>query len=103
MSGKENQSEVKYFANSDYVLREIAGEYMLIPTGKLSMTTNGVVTISESAAYLWKKMEEGKTLSQLCELVLEEYDVDKDTALTDVKELIRNMCGLEIIRTILSR
>ena len=46
MSGKENQAEVKYIANSDYVLREIAGEFMLIPTGNLSMTTNGVVTIS---------------------------------------------------------
>ncbi len=91
MSGKENQAEVKYIANSDYVLREIAGEFMLIPTGNLSMTTNGVVTISESAAFLWKKMDEGKTLSQLSELVLEEYDVDRETALTDVKDLIRNM------------
>lgn len=91
MSGKENQAEVKYIANSDYVLREIAGEFMLIPTGNLSMTTNGVVTISESAAFLWKKMDEGKTLFQLSELVLEEYDVDRETALTDVKDLIRNM------------
>ena len=91
MSGKENQAEVKYIANSDYVLREIAGEFMLIPTGNLSMTTNGVVTISESAAFLWKKMDEGITLFQLSELVLEEYDVDRETALTDVKDLIRNM------------
>lgn len=100
MSGKENQAEIKYIANSDYVLREIAGEFMLIPTGKLSMTTNGVVTISESAAYLWKKMEEGKTLSQLCELVLKEYDVDRETALTDTKELINSMCGMEMIKII---
>ena len=28
MSGKENQAEVKYIANSDYVLRKIAGEFM---------------------------------------------------------------------------
>ena len=100
MSGNENQAEVKYIANSDYVLREIAGEFMLIPTGKLSMTTNGVVTVTESAAYLWKKMDDGKTISQLCELLLEEYDVDKETALYDVEEVVNSMCEMEIIKTI---
>ena len=98
MSGKESASEAKYTANTDYVLREIVGEYMLIPTGKLSMTKNGVVTISESAAYLWEKMDEGKTVSQLCDLLLEEYEVDRETALSDVNEMVDSMCQMEIIK-----
>lgn len=98
MSEKVNKDEVKYITNSDYVLREIVGEYMLIPTGKLSMRTNGVVTISESVAYLWKKMDEGKTVSQLCELLLEEYEVDRATALSDVNEMIDSMCEMEILK-----
>ena len=91
MSEIENRVEAKYITNSDYVLREIVGEYMLIPTGKLSMTTNRVFTISESAAYLWGKIDGGKTVSQLCDLLLEEYDVDIETALSDVNEMIDGM------------
>ena len=98
MSGKEEQTVARYIANTDYVLREIVGEYMLIPTGKLSMTKDGVVTISESAAYLLKKMDEGKTLSQLCDLLLEEYDVDRETALSDVQEMIDSMYQMEIVK-----
>ena len=100
MSGIVNEEQIKYIANPDYVLREIVGEYMLIPTGKLSMTKNGVITISESAAYLWKKMDEGKTLIELCELLLEEYDIDKETALADVKEMVDSMCEVETISRI---
>lgn len=98
MSGIEKQAEARYLANADYVLREIVGEYMLIPTGKLSMTTNGVVTISESAAYLWKKMDEGKTISQLCELLLKEYEIDRGTALADVSEMINGMVKMDIVK-----
>lgn len=98
MSNKENKADAKYIMNSDYVLREVVGEYMLIPTGKLSMTRNGVVTISESAAYLLKKMDVGKTISQLCDLLLEEYEVDRETALLDVQEMIDSMCQQEIIK-----
>ena len=97
MYGKTENAETKYIANKEYVLREVLGEYMLIPTGKLSMTTNGVITISESAAYLLKKMDEGKTISQLCELLLEEYEVDRETVLSDVNEMVNNMYALNII------
>ena len=37
MPGKIHDAEAVYIANSDYVLREIVGEIMLIPTGRLSM------------------------------------------------------------------
>ena len=97
MYGKMEDAETKYIANTDFVLREVLGEYMLIPTGKLSMTTNGVITISESAAYLLKKMDQGKTISQLCELLLEEYEVDRETVLSDVNEMVNNMYALNII------
>lgn len=99
MSGNESQAEIKYITNSDYVLREIVGEYMLIPTGKLSLTTNRVITISESAAYLWGKMDGGKTVSQLCDLLLEEYDVDRETALLDVTEMMDCMCQAGMVKS----
>ena len=98
MSGIVNEAKIKYIANPDYVLREIVGEYMLIPTGKLSMTNNGVITISESAAYLWKKMDEEKTVIELSELLLEEYEIDRETAMSDVKEMVDSMCEKDIVK-----
>ena len=98
MSDKINDADEKYIANKDYVLREIVGEYMLIPTGKLSMTVHGAITISESAAYLWGYMDKGKTVEELCNLLMKEYDVDKETALIDVKEMIDSMVEMDIVK-----
>lgn len=97
MSGIENQTEARYVPDSDYVLREVVGEFLLIPTGKLSMTTNRVVTISESAAYLWSRMKGGKTVQELCDLLCQEYDVDRETALADVREMAQGMCEMGIV------
>lgn len=94
----ETINNEKYATNPDYILREIVGEYMLIPTGQLSMTSSGVITISESAAYLWRNMKEGKTIPQLCELLLNEYEVDEETAQRDISEMIDSMTELNIIK-----
>ena len=97
MLDKKNIAEARYIPDSDYVLREVVGEFLLIPTGKLSMTTNRVITISESAAYLWSQMGEGKTEQELCDLLRQEYDVDRETALADVREMVNDMCEKEIM------
>ena len=97
MSEPVAEREIKYIANKDYVLREIMGEYMLIPTGELSMKYKDVMTVSESVAYLWQKLEEEKTALQLCELLLQEYDVDRETALSDINEMLDSMIKLEML------
>ena len=90
-----NNNQKKYKANQDYILREIAGDYMLIPTGNLSMTTNGMVTISESAAFLWRNLTEEKTAPELVGLMLKEYEADEETVRKDIDELIESMCSIK--------
>ena len=43
-----------------FVLREIAGSFMVVPVGKRTQEVPGVIALTESGALLWKKLEEGK-------------------------------------------
>lgn len=37
----------------EFVLREIAGDYIIIPTGKTVLDFNGLITVNEVGASLW--------------------------------------------------
>ena len=37
----------------EFVLREIAGDYVIIPTGKTVLSFNGLITVNEVGADLW--------------------------------------------------
>lgn len=91
------EAEVMYITNSDYVLREVVGELLLIPVGKQMMYSNEVITVSEVAAYLWSNMRKGKTETQLCELLCKEYEVDVKTARTDIREMLESMCRKKLV------
>ena len=56
------------------VLREIAGQYVIVPVMERVKDVQSMVYISSSAAYLWQYME-GKefTLDELVELILAKY------------------------------
>ena len=68
------------------VLREIAGQYVIVPVMERVKDVQSMVYISSSAAYLWQYME-GKefTLDELVDIILAKYkNVTREKAQDDI-------------------
>lgn len=72
-----------------FILREIAGEYIVVPTEEEALRFQGLIALNESAALLWKSLQESpKTFEELVEIMCDNYEVEKEIAEKDIKELI---------------
>jgi hypothetical protein len=71
-----------------FMLREIAGTWVVVPLGQRVVEFNGLMTLSDSGAYLWKMLERGAEMEELIGGIIEEYEIDKDTAKEDIDEFI---------------
>ena len=74
--------------NKEYVLREIAGDYIIIPIGSTALEFNGLITVNEVGVTLWKMLQEEVSLDDLVQGVLAEYDVKEDVAREDIQEFL---------------
>ena len=72
----------------EYVLREISGDYILIPIGKTALEMNGMITMDEVGVTIWKGIEAEKTEKEILQKILETYEVDETTAKADMEEFI---------------
>ena len=84
-------------ATSEVVLREIAGESLLIPVGQTALKIHGMITLSESGLLRWKRLQTECTEDGLVEALLTEYQVDRETAAADVTAFIRQMQEVGIL------
>ena len=75
----------------EFVLREIAGEYIIIPTGKMVSRFNGLITVNEVGVSLWNMLQEDVTLEQLVQGVLDEYEVEESLAREDILEFLEKL------------
>ena len=62
-----------------FILREVAGETVVIPSGE-DINLNMMITLNGTAAFLWQKLEQGCTEEELVAALLAEYDVEADKA-----------------------
>lgn len=76
-------------------LREVCGEYIIVAEGKENIDFCNIISMNESSAYLWKQVQNKEfDADTLTELLTDEYDVDKETAMHDVKALIKQCPGI---------
>lgn len=71
-----------------FILRSICGEFIVVGEGLAQVNFNKMLSLNESAAYLWKAVE-GKafTREDLVNLLLEKYEVSQEQAAADVDKL----------------
>ncbi len=71
-----------------FVLRKVAGENILVPVGNTALTFNGLVTLNESGAFLWKHMEKKQDEGRAGTEVLQEYEVSEEQARLDIGQFL---------------
>lgn len=73
----------------DFILREVAGETILIPVGAKALEFNGILTLNEVAVEIWKDLRDGKSREQILENILDQFDVSSETASADLDEFLQ--------------
>ena len=64
----------------DFLLREVAGCYVVVPVGSATVNFNGMLNLNETGAFLWEHLAEGCSYDELLNALLSEYDVAEDEA-----------------------
>lgn len=81
----------------DAVLREIAGDYVLVPVGDTVTTHNGLFALSEVGAYIWELLPLCESEEEITDKLLEEFDAPRETVKADVSEFLSALREMGLI------
>lgn len=74
-----------------YIMKRLEDEYIILPYGKKTEEVREVVTLSETAGFIYENAEQAENVEQLAELVGKEYGVDASVVYIDVSEVIETL------------
>ncbi|MBN1812168.1 MAG: PqqD family protein [Anaerolineae bacterium] len=77
--------------SSSVVERAIARETVLIPINQDASQMDSIYTLSGVGAYIWSLLDGEKTLTEIHDMVVEEYEVDPQEAEADLVEFVTHL------------
>ena len=81
-----------------YRLRQLGTEYILVAEGLEVMDANKMISMNETAAFLWESVE-GKTFGAdtLAQLLVDKYGITMEMAEKDIKPLLETWTKAGVI------
>ena len=73
-----------------FLLRTIAGQTVVLPSGG-DLDFNMMITLNETGAFLWEKLQQETDEAALVAALLAEYDVDEPRAATAVAVFVKKL------------
>lgn len=75
----------------NFLLRDVAGALVIVPVGEAVTAFPGMMTLNATGAYLWELLETEQTVESLAEALVARYEVDMETAKTDVEAFVNKI------------
>ena len=67
-----------------YIVKRLEDEYLVLPTGKRTEEVNEVISLSETAGFIYLLAEEAENIDELAQIVGKEYGIDSSEVYEDV-------------------
>lgn len=74
-----------------YVVKKLENEYLVIPKGRRTEEVNEVVSLSETAGFIYMYVDQAEDIEGLAQLVGAEYEIEPSEVRDDVKQVIETL------------
>jgi hypothetical protein len=82
-------------ANDDCLSTIADGESVI-----LHMGNEKYYGFNEVGTHIWEFSQDPHTIDEICEHVMQSYDVDEERCLADVRELTAKLVALDLVQTV---
>lgn len=77
--------------NSEFILRQVAGKYVVVPVGQAAEAFRGMITLNKTGKFLWDVLETEQTEQSLAQALVEAYGVTEQRALDGVRKFLEQI------------
>ena len=83
--------------NEGFMLREVAGNFVVVPVGKASLEFKGLINLNGVGAFIWECLEKETTMEEVIDKVIKEYNIDNELATRDVSNFINKLVEAKLL------
>lgn len=74
-----------------FVLREVAGEIIVIATGEASKDFKGMIRLNQTGKEIWEGLMNGLNEEEIAQNLAKNYEVDLEKAVADTHKYLKRM------------
>ena len=89
-----------YTRDDNMVFRRIGEEMILVPIRRRTADLESIYTLNDTGAFIWEQLDGQRTLAEVRDALVAEYEVTPEEAEADVLEFVTNLVEAQGVRAV---
>ncbi len=82
-----------------FMLRNVGDKNIVVAVGKASLELNGLITLNETGAFIWKMLQHGCEYDDILKAILNEFDTNEETAKIGIDAFLEEVRTANLLET----
>lgn len=82
-----------------FMLRNVGDKNIVVAVGKASLELNGLITLNETGAFIWKMLQQGCEYDDILKAILNEFDTNEETAKIGIDAFLEEVRTANLLET----
>lgn len=81
----------------DFVLKLVADEYVVVPTGEKVVDFTAMISLNETAAFIWNVLQNDVEMDDIVVELIKEYEIAEDMAKKDTVNFVSKLKEADLL------
>ena len=97
---KQQEDQKLFQINPNFILTQVADEWLVVPTGEMAQQFNGMMSLNGSSHYVWELFQQPNSISSVLQALKDRYEGDAGDIEVELRQFVARCIAYQILQEV---
>jgi hypothetical protein len=98
--GKQREDQKVYQVNPNFIMTQVADEWLVVPTGEMAQQFNGMMSLNASSRFVWEQFQTPNSISHMLQALKERYEGNAGDMEVELRQFVSRCLAYKILEEV---
>ena len=98
--GKQREDQKVYQVNPNFIMTQVADEWLVVPTGEMAQQFNGMMSLNASSRFVWEQFQTPNSICHVLQALKERYEGNAGDMEVELRRFVARCIAYQILQEV---
>ena len=98
--GKQREDQKVYQVNPNFIMTQVADEWLVVPTGEMAQQFNGMMSLNASSRFVWEQFQTPNSTNQVLQAMKAHYEGNEHDMEVELRQFVARCIAYQILQEV---
>ena len=98
--GKQREDEKVYQVNPNFIMTQVADEWLVVPTGEMAQHFNGMMSLNASSRFVWEQFQTPNSTNRVLQAMKARYEGNEHDMEVELRQFVSRCLAYKILEEV---